>query len=171
MTQTSNDIKENKDTCFGNTLAENLEVIFDLGFEEIIREDIPDTEDQWMIFWKPGILLFCESYEGGKSMNSGNVYFNFDGPINAISSFSGGYRDGGNDNLISVGSFDIREGLRHRLTTMESAGTILDTWIERPFLWLLHYNDAKEEGYDYNTINADRISKLPQHIQTAISPA
>ena len=43
-------------------------------------------------------------------------------------------------------------------------------WKERPWLWLLNYMDSKEEGYDYNAINEQRIAALPTGVRVMRGP-
>jgi hypothetical protein len=68
-------------------------------------------------------------------------------------------------------SLDCREAIRYYLGKMRETGTFLPVWENRPFLWLLHYMDTKDEGYDYKAITASRIAQLPEHVRNAITPA
>lgn len=158
----------NRDTCSSNTLAQNLAVMEDMGFRQLVCEDIPGTADKWRILWRPGVLVFFDSYWGDKSINGGMAYFNYQGPREALNGCSSGYAGESEGNNIWEGSVDIREGLRHRLDTMAESGALLPAWVKCPFIWLLHYMDTKEDGYDYKAINAQRFAMLPHEVQLAI---
>lgn len=163
-------LKANNDTSYSNSLQENLAVLKDMGFQMLICEPIENTGDMWRVFWKPGVLIFCDSYSGDKTLNSGNAYFNYYG--NPPSSLRCSYSWCGEINgtpVLSCG-LDIREGFRHQMEAISENGQLLETWIERPFLWLLHYQDTKIDGFIYGTINEERISMLPAEVIAAISP-
>ena len=70
--------------------------------------------------------------------------------------------------LVWVGYHDSREALLHNLERLEAEGHFIEPWAEQPFLWLLNYQDTKDEGYDYSKINARRIAQLPAHVQEMI---
>lgn len=67
------------------------------------------------------------------------------------------------------GDYDCREALKHHINQLSENGTFLKQWKECPFIWLIHYMDTKEDGYDYVSINKERLSKLPIEIQGAIN--
>ncbi len=161
-------LKQNRDTCYRNTLEEQIAVFEDMGFRLLICEPIEGTKDKWRIFWRAGVLLFCDSYSGDKSLNSGKIYFNYCGPREAMIQCSNGYAGKVDGENVYSGSKDVREGLRHCLDTMTESGKLLEKWVEKPFLWLLHYMDTKIEGYDYNEINSERIAMLPDDVREAI---
>lgn len=71
---------------------------------------------------------------------------------------------------VKFGDLDCRQGLIFQLNTMLKYGEFLEKWIRRPFLWILHHMDTKDEKYDYEAINKERISLFPQEIIEAISP-
>ena len=72
---------------------------------------------------------------------------------------------------IKSGHSDGREALRHGLAKLEKAGEILPVWVDRPFLWLLHYGDTKIPGYNYEAINNERIAMMPEWVREMITPA
>lgn len=160
-------LRANRDTCMQNNLIQQIEAIEGMGFRLLCSGDVPGTDDKWRIYWREGVLLFFDSYWGDKSMNGGNAYFNYCGPRDAMKCSNGhvGEIDG---QPVWAGNIDAREGLRHYLDALSEVGTLLPVWIERPFLWLLHYQDTKVPGYDYKAINAERIAMLPAEIQKAI---
>jgi len=161
-------LQANKDTCFRNNLEQQIEAIEDMGFKLLHCDNIPGTGDKWRIFWRNGVLLFCDSYFNDTSMNGGNAYFNYKGPRNGMRRGSNGYVGEIDGQPVWEGHVDIREGLRHTLDTMRESGELLSKWISCPFLWLLHYMDTNQAGYNYNAINAERIALLPIEVQEAI---
>lgn len=72
------------------------------------------------------------------------------------------------NNGVMVGHIDGREGFAYFLENARKNGKFLAKWVERPFLWLLTYDEPKVEGYDYNAINAARFAQFPQHVQDAM---
>jgi len=71
-----------------------------------------------------------------------------------------------------IGGGDCREALKYNIEQLELNGSFVKPWVERPFLWLLHYMDTKVEGYRYEKINAERIAMLPEEVRVAaISPS
>jgi len=163
-------LKETNDTHSGIKFSEFLSIATNLGFKEIFREQIPDTTDTFVIMWRSGILLRCESY-WGDSVNSAQIYFNYQGPREGMFQCSNGYICELDGQPVFDGSCDVREGLHYVITTMEEKGKILDKWIKRPFLWLLNYMDVKVEGYNHDKINAKRIACFSSDIQKIIFEA
>ena len=147
-----------------------LSMLDSLGFKELLSGAIAGTEDRWVIYWRDGVLIFSDSYRSGKNLNAGNAYFNYRPNSSESSYFQefSGCQVLDNTGEVWVGSIDVRQGLRHRLTTMEQNGQLLSVWVEQPFLWLLHYQDTKTPGYSYQDINNSRVSQLPVGIQKAI---
>lgn len=72
-------------------------------------------------------------------------------------------------NLESIfcGYFDCREALRRSIARLESSGTFVNPWEDRPFLWLVHHG---EKDKPYKEINENRILQLPLKVRTAITP-
>ena len=166
------------DTCHANNWDENLQVIEDLGFQVMLTGQTQNTEDEWRIYYRAGILLFCESYNKGteyECMNSGSIYFNFrvkgdiSGYLKALEGCNRSGIDSGDENVHqAVCSYDIREGLRNKILELEEEGEILEQWIEQGHLWMLNYQDTKTEGWSSDDINRERLSKLPSTIQLKI---
>jgi hypothetical protein len=73
-------------------------------------------------------------------------------------------------NLVRVwsGDHDCREAIKFNIKQLAENGTFLKKWVKPPFLWLLHHNDPKEPGYNYEEINNERISRLPKDVQEII---
>lgn len=71
--------------------------------------------------------------------------------------------------MIWSGNHDCREALRFNISQLKKHGTFIPSWVQAPFLWLLHYRDTKDEEYDYKALNKERIALLPLHVQAAIN--
>ena len=172
-------LQGNNDTCFANTFEENIAVIEDLGFELQLQGKTQDTEnDEWRIYYMPGYLLFCESFNN--SLNSGKLYFNYRVDTGgkeearkqfweAVSGCSGGCLQSEKDDVFTqIADFDIREGLRNKILCLEENGEVLEQWLDQPFMWLLTHKDIEVDGYDHEALNRDRMSQLPEDIQLKI---
>lgn len=164
------------DTVFSNTLEDYLRKTDAEGFRTVL--DIPFRGTGWgqegctehlivRFHDEAGALLTFDTF-GGDSVNGGRVSFNWitGGNYHHTLPLSGGCAR--KDKDVFVGDFDCREALRLTMRQMRSVGPFVTPWIEQPFLWLLHYMDTKNEGYDYRAINAERILMLPIEVQAAI---
>lgn len=160
-------LQETGDTCYSNTLAQQIAVFEGMGFELVYSGKVEGTDDSFYIYWRDGILLFFDTFRG--KLNSGNAYFNYVSNDDwfFMPGFSGSCVEY-NSTVVKVGSIDVREGFRHRIESLEKKGTFLSNWVEIPFLWLLHHQDTKVEGYSYDDINKLRISLLPKKVQHAM---
>jgi hypothetical protein len=131
-----------------------------------------ETPEVLCLWWHPdGLLLRYDTFGGaGYHVNSSTVYFNWRSTVAAdwhrIERFSGHWKEG-----VAVGSFDAREGLRLSLHSLRSRGGFVSPWIERPWMWLLHYMDTKAEGYSHEAITGRRLTALPEHVLAAIGGA
>lgn len=161
-------LKATADVHWGMTMAEWLAAVEQMGFRLLHSEAVKDTGDTYYILWRDGILLVAESYWKGRSVNSAKCYFNFRGPRNAMRRCSNSFAGGTDDDPIWAGDYDSREGLRYTLEKMQAEGELLSKWVKQPFLWILSYADTKEEGYDYEAINKERIARLPDDVRAAI---
>jgi hypothetical protein len=172
-------LKSIGDTYFSMTWDELKALLPNLGFQILAIEEFPgdDNHTEEMIFaWDPvrSALLTAHSYWGRKSVNTGTVYFCWkptdrnDWALNRCSSspleVNGEY----------VGrsyGYDIREGLKHFLETADRKGTFFKKWPGKPWLWLLNFSDTRDKNYNYDAINARRISMLPKEVQELITSA
>lgn len=170
-------LQKEEDTCYANSLQQNLQVIENEGFQlcasgKFLSSSGDDSkEEEWRIYWRGGILVFLDSFRG--NLNHGNAYFNLlfhEKPPFGSTIFSGYWKRTEEGKLIACGHIDIREGFRHRLSAFENEGQFLSKWDETPFLWLLHHMDTKIDGYDYEAINQQRIALLPTEVQQSITP-
>ncbi len=163
------------DTHFGRDMAWMREFLPSLGFALIHKHDFMsaigycDTTSYAEcveFYWHPeGILFKLESY-CGERMNTCNAYFNWESHDPRDAYLRGA--SGGLNNGVMVGHIDGREGFAYFLENARKNGKFLAKWVERPFLWLLTYDEPKVEGYDYNAINAARFAQFPQHVQDAM---
>lgn len=166
-------LEANNDTHWGQTVEQFQAVLTDLGFERIQKEPIEGTKDWFYLFWQPqlGILLRHDTYWDHTTINSANIYANLLVPRDAVPDY---YRvfEGCSGRFISDDVSpvyrDAREGLRYWIDMARPY--FQSKWSERPFLWLLNYNDVKDEGYNYRLLNAKRIAMLPAAVQVAITP-
>lgn len=171
------------DTHFSMTWSAYLSVVRALGFAEVYSAPFvgkygKGREDEFKVFWRnDGLLLKAESFvcgEGEPSCNSAELLFNWRShdPANAWTragiACSGGLAK--SDRSVFVGHKDVREGLRHFIASMEGAGSWLTPWIERPWLWLLNYEQPKVDGYDHKAITEAVIATFPADVRAAISP-
>lgn len=161
----------NRDTnSWNQNLQEWIEVVEGMGFELVAFGEIPDSNDKWRIWWMKGILLFSDSYHDDTQVNGANAWLNYKGPREAMHQCSNGFAMEIDGVPVWTVQRDAREGLRFALQEMGQSGEVLSKWVKRPFMWLLHYNDTKTEGYDHKAITESRIQLLPPHVQEAISP-
>jgi hypothetical protein len=162
-------LKTNKDSYYGMEFAEFVVLMDSMGFKSVASGSIPNTEDEWFIDWKGGILVVYDSFRG--SLNGAKAFFNY--LPASDNSYRGGFSGGtavegpGGKN-VWCGNFDAREGFKHRLDNYRDTGIFMKKWIRQPFLWLLHYGDTKVAGYDFNEINQQRIAMFPAEVQEAI---
>ena len=62
---------------------------------------------------------------------------------------------------------DLLKPMAH-LSDAERIGQLLPRWQHRPRLWLLHYQDTRDPGYDHAAITESRIKMCPEWVQTMI---
>jgi hypothetical protein len=154
---------------WSQNLQEWMACVERIGFKLVLCDDIPGTEDKFRIWWhEDGILLAADSYWGEKSVNGAKCWYNAMGSRSGLDGDSGfACEKDGED--VWEGGKDAREGLRHHMKKVQENAVFLKKWVKQPFLWLLHYKDTKAKDYDYKAISAERISRLPKHIQEAIA--
>lgn len=162
------------DTTFSMVADDYIANVSEFGFREVYSEEFSDEKDDirhFKIFWHDwGILLYFDTYIG--KINGGDLAFNWNPSDELSHSDIVGLRLSGTvhlegDKNIWVGKFDCRESVRFRLNQMHDKGEFVKPWIKRPFLWLL--NGMEERGkYDRKAINSEKISKLPDDIQSMI---
>jgi len=171
------------DTTFANTVERYLRITGEMGFEEVLRlpfkgrawDDGPAPDEAMFILaHRDGLLLKFDTYQT-KDVNGASVYYNWQ-PNPGVDHWrvtsSGQYFDYDADTGRGTwaGDHDAREALRHKIQRLRDNGRFLSRWKQRPFMWLLHHMDTKEEGYDHDAINAERIGRLPDWVRTMITP-
>lgn len=154
----------------GMPLLDYLRTIEQNGYERLF--EIPfeaDGRRETLFFYahRDGLLLKFDTYAGDR-VNSGNVYYCWEpsGETDFWITSSGGMI--GTDHKIWVGNHDCREALIFNMDRLRAHGRFVTRWPKRPFLWLLHYQDAKVEGYDYEAINTERIAMMPDWVREMI---
>lgn len=170
------------DTTFSNRVDRYQEILALMGFELALELPFvaqgygngdPDREERYFIYAHRDGLLLCFDTYCGNMVNGATVYYNW---IPHSTTDRWGYTSSGRfegyvDHLnpgVWCGDHDAREALRHKIQGLRSAGSLLPKWRNRPWLWLLHYQDTKEPGYDHKAINESRIRLCPQWVQDMI---
>lgn len=182
-------LKSVGDSTSQNTELDYLKIVEGIGFKSLLIEPFTNKdniEERLHIMWhyEHSILLVFDTHTWGDdgswakagrsvpppSINGGSFYYNWK-PNGELSYFnglsSGGYVEE-EGNFVWSGSHDCREAIVFNINNLSKNGSFIENWVECPFLWLLHYMDTKIEGYDYNTINKERLSKLPIDVQNKI---
>jgi hypothetical protein len=59
---------------------------------------------------------------------------------------------------------DCREAIIFNINRLKDNGSFLKQWKKKPFLWLLHYMDTKDNDYDHEKITLERLNKLPKYV-------
>ena len=167
------------DTPFSCSVDRYLSVVNGLGFERVLLDNFnrPPHDDSGRevteflaIYARPdGLLLKIDAY--GDVINTADIYFNVSYNPEGSSELplcSGHTKIVSPSSHVWVGDQDVREALRYKIESFEKVGLFTSPWIERPFLWLLNHLDAKAPDYDYNKINYDRISRMPEWVRKMI---
>jgi hypothetical protein len=175
-------LKAAGDTHYGVGFQQTVEIYEDLGFQAVHRRhfqsrprDGERVTEQYLLLWHPdGILATLESYQG-RSVNNSKIMYNIEfhqdtdtWRIVSSGSFHGPSYDAGN--RVWVGDHDAREGLRHTVAKLRTAGTFLPQWKKRPFLWFLEYTQSDSTSAPYKAHAEQVISELPEHVRRAITP-
>lgn len=184
-------LKEENDTYFGITPKQFVAILEEEGMKEIFHEEFEHTYpgetkkyvDYASIFFseKEGLFLFFDTYGNQRSINGGNIYYNWHPNDNKRSwdlLSSGGFEEH-DGKLIHAGSADVREGLRFRLKNMRAAGKFITPWVGQYPVWVLSYNDThkyddkeySERSKAYDETIALRLQSLPENVKVAIAPA
>lgn len=170
------------DTKHGDDWTRYLRIVQDLGFMNVLQlpfqgqglSNKPNSE-MFNIWAHPdGMLLCCDTF-CTTMLNSAHVYYNWlplqddaEGNWQVLSS-GHWYQHDLNQDLVWVGDHDAREALRYKITNLRNKGNFLSKWKKQPFMWLLHYIDSKQDGYDFKQINQERIQLLPDWVKNMIT--
>jgi hypothetical protein len=118
-------LKTNKDSYYGMEFAEFVVLMDSMGFKSVASGFIPNSEDEWFIDWKDGILVVYDSFRG--SLNGAKAFFNY--LPASDNSYGGGFSgtavEGPNGKYVWCGNFDAREGFKHRLDNYRGAGIFM----------------------------------------------
>lgn len=167
-------LKEKRDTLFFSTTEYYLEIIEENGFERCFKLDFAGENkesESFFVYWhNDGILLAFDTHNE-KYINSAKCYYNWkqtkEAPHRVTSSTSPIRPIDENEKHWPIaGNHDAREALITHMDDLREYGHFINPWLKKPFLWLLHYMDTKDE--DYDAINSERIAMLPKHVQNAI---
>ena len=170
------------DTTFSNKVDRYQEILALMGFELALELPFvakgygngdPDREERYFIYAHRDGLLLCFDTYCGNMVNGATVYYNWipHSTTNRWGYTSSGRFEGYVDREnpgVWCGDHDAREALRHKIQGLRSAGSLLPKWRNRPWLWLLHYQDTKEPGYDHKAITESRIRMCPKWVQDMI---
>jgi hypothetical protein len=162
------------DTLLCNDLDNYIRIISEEGFAEVLRMPFDGKgvgegcKETFYVFWHTAGLLLSFDTFGGERVNGGHIYFNWRSKTDSFWPRHGSGSGCKKDHSVFTGHIDCREALRFRLRELREGGEFLSPWIEQPFLWLLHYADTKAEGYNYGTINADRLALLPPEVRACV---
>ena len=156
-------------------ILEYFKLVEEIGFKQALKVDFKghkDEDEVFYIYWnaKNGILLCFDTYSG--DLNSGDFYYNWipkDRQVGYKYTSSGVFEKY-NDKVVWVGSHDCRNNIDVNIRNLEENGEFVVPWINKPFLWLLHYKDTKKYSTNkgYKIVNERRIKQLSEKIQIAI---
>lgn len=156
------------DTTLVNDLDRYVGIIEANGFTKVLSLPFRgyDRDETLFVYaHSDGLLLRFDTYDGTR-VNGANVYYNWrpsrtEYHWQIISSGSFSF----SDPTVWTGYHDAREALLFKLSELRAHGSFVSPWVQRPFLWFLHYMDTKTEGYDYEAINAERLAMMPAWVQ------
>lgn len=166
-------LRERDDVWDGMPLADYRRVVEQYGFELLLVDEFKgwDRTEQFFVYGHPdGMLLKFDTFRGDR-VNGGNVYYNWrpHGEIEWDVTSSGGLVEP--DYTVWAGHHDCCRAMIFNLERLRSKGNFVSPWVGRPFLWLLHYEEPKVDGYDHMAITAARIARLPQWARDFMGPA
>lgn len=142
-----------EDTYWGMPYFDAMELALSLGFEVVYSDILRDDKRKhstgnlvyFNVLWRSGVLLKLESYYGGEergyTVNSAVIYFNWmteDGttPASPVSGTSHWTRTApgyngelADDPWVKIMNIDVREGLKHTLEKLGSAGIVPEQWL------------------------------------------
>lgn len=158
-------LSERGDVWDGMPLDEYLRFIESYGFERLLVDSFESryaSEKFFVYAHRDGLLLAFDTFMA-RQVNGGNIYYCWK-PT----------REEGFYHLTSSGRFiapeyevwagyhDAREAVIFNMERLRENGRFITPWPNRPFLWLLHYQESKARDYDRTAINEERISRFPQ---------
>ena len=178
-------LQERGDVHWGMPLSEYLLTLKRFGFREVLhipfkkKYDVGVLEDHFFVLWhEKGILLKFDTYFGN-DINGGSFFYNVeilngDAKLfySAAPISSGGLTQ---DKKVFTGYHDCREAVLHTIQRFELFGTFLKTWVETPFILLIHHGDRiNNENFKVSSkrmmeLTKQRMLMLPEEVQKAIN--
>ena len=155
------------DTLLTNDHDRYTEVLREEGFRKVLDEPFSGKVlESFQVWWhEDGLMLTFDTFGGGH-INSAKLLFNWRAPNEERAwppvPISGHVTEGG----VAIAGVDAREALRLKIFRLRQAGSFVRPWVERPFMWLLGYEEAKSPGGPDR--REERIARLPKDIQEAI---
>ncbi len=166
------------DTHFAMSLDKYIEVIESAGF--VLAKRFEFERDDYYIYWKDGLLLAFDSY-GRKSVNGGNIYYNWrrNDDVSLTETFrlmsSGCWSE---DRKVWVGDHDCREALLFNMNRLVLRGKFLPKWQYKPSLWLIHYEEYPPQDMQWQErheilqeCTRKKLLALPAHLQEYLAIA
>lgn len=173
------------DAISGCLLSKMMRIISELGFEQVLDLDfeIPGPimdeiqEEHFYIYAHPdGMIIVFDTYLN-THVKGGCIYFNlqlnedithFD--LTRLVGASGELSNKVPNVFSGYVSLNTTFGIRETITVLKSNGTILQTWIDRLFLWFLHSRDLEGDFGDHQRITNARLLLLPMWVQKIVTP-
>ena len=166
---------------------------FVLGLE--VPFDYENKKEKQCLWYHPkdGILIKYDTWDNQSKINSANLYFNWQ-PLKEAwekrthwpPSCGGGFHhpDGGpnfrrpdevpDEEMIYVGSTDIRDGMRIILDYLHANGTFISPWVSSPGIFWMHYGDKDPKKMKYpreNKVWGKRKKQLPKEMRAIFEEA
>lgn len=168
-------LKEINDTYFTMTWKWFKDRLIEGGFSVGLSYDLPyeDAIEEAIIYYhkEKGLILWSQSFNDRTSVNGGTCY----GEIKARSKdkmeniFQWMSTGGRQTDYIWKTSFDIREGMFHRIKQMEKDGDFLPRWTNsNRFLWFVDWNEQKIKDYDYKKISLEKLKCCSEEVQSIL---
>lgn len=162
----------NEDTHFSMLWDDFKKKLIDYGFKVGLSYDLPyeDIIEEAIIYYHPekGLILWSQSFSNRTSVCEGTCYGKIKARQQGVTHniFKWMSTGGFEDSFICATSFDVREGMFHRIKQMEKDGDFLSQWTDKDrFLWFVDWNESKIEGYDYKKISLDKLKRCPIECQ------
>lgn len=175
------------DTSYGTSAEDYIKIAGRIGFNVVYQEEFYSTkwnqkDAYYILFHEKGLLLFLETFglndKDQKTVNTARCYFNWKS-ANPDKSWPTIPVSGGlSQEYVFVGDFHALEALIHNFTILDNEGKFVWPWVFCPHLWLITYEEPEavkdEKNFKvtlkyYDKIIKQRLSKLPQEIQSGIS--
>lgn len=159
------------DTSLETPLEDFYKITAAAGFERVWAEPFnePQTELTGLMFRRPGLVLWYDTYNG--CLSSLRLFSNFQCDDNARAHTF--VENGGMSSVPNVwhNTFEGPAGLLRHLTKLQDM-TLLEKWVARPVYFYLHNRQKFAlPGYDPQRENGAIAALLPPHVQEVIAAA